>query len=54
MVPSLLLCATPRTTTNAQFCALPAEGARIAASSTWVISSSGTGSGLNRRSALAE
>ena len=39
-----------RTTTNAQFCALPAVGARIAASSTCVIRASGTGSGLKRRS----
>ena len=39
-----------RITRKAQFCALPADGARIAASRTWVISASGTGSGLNRRS----
>src|SRR5208282_4774026 len=39
---------------KAQFWALPPDGARIAASRTLVISSSGTGSGLRRRSDRAE
>src|SRR4029453_4286534 len=39
---------------NAQFCALPAEGARMAASRMQVMISSGTGSGLRRRKARAE
>jgi len=36
---------------HAQFWTLPADGARIAASRICVISRSGTGSGLNRRTA---
>src|SRR5215472_2152097 len=39
---------------NVQFWALPADGARVAASRILVSTSSGTGSALNRRSARAE
>src|SRR5262249_14270276 len=53
-MPSLRRCSASRTTTNTQFCALPAEGARTAASRIRVMISCGTGSGLSRRNARAE
>jgi hypothetical protein len=53
MSPSARRVEGSRTTIKAQFCAFPAEGARIAASRMHVISASGTGSGLKRRSERA-
>src|SRR6516162_2324931 len=53
-MPSFRRRSGSRTTTNAQFCAFPPEGARIAASRIFVISFSGTGSGLRRRKDRAE
>src|SRR3984893_7829033 len=53
MAPSWLRFSASLTTTNSQLCALLPDGARIAASSTLVITSSGTGSGLKRLSARA-
>src|ERR1700731_838110 len=53
MAPSLARCSRSRTTTKDQLCALPADGARIAASRIFVSTSCGTGSGLSRRSARA-
>src|SRR5262249_42779366 len=53
-MPNRRRCSASRTTTNAQFCALPAEGARMAASRIRVMISCGTGSGLSRRNARAE
>ena len=46
-------CSGSWTTRKAQFCAFPADGARIAASRIAVSTASGTGSGLNRRTARA-
>src|SRR5229473_7101860 len=54
MAPSFRRCSASRTTMKAQCWALPAEGARIAASRIFVRISSGTGSGLSRRSERAE